>query len=95
MTSALYTRRVHIRHPYDLEAGDLVDVSPTLDPQWATVETLAEHDGDPDLDDSTDPCTGDCIAVIVFELDDHLYPLHVQDHDEVHARFLADTTFTY
>jgi hypothetical protein len=94
MPTSLYTRRLQIRHPHELEAGDLVDVSDTLDPQWATVEYTTEHGGDPDLELTTDPCDGGCIAVIVFEADDCLYPMHVQDADEVYARFLADTTFT-
>ena len=83
-----YSRRTYIHHPCDLERGDLVDVSATLLPCWATVDRVGtcadDSAGDGECDDG-------CDAVIFF-VDPDDFPWHVGDGDEIYARLAADAT---
>jgi len=83
-----YSRRTYIHHHAELQPGDLVDVSVTLDPYWATVDHLGECADDEDGDER---CDGDCLGVIFF-VDELDAPYHVLDSDEVYARLRAEAT---
>jgi hypothetical protein len=88
-TATCYSRSIYIEHAADLQAGDLVDISTTFDPRWATVELvgICADDRAGNVD-----CDGNCRAVIFFVRGEGVPPWHVGDSDEIYARLPADAT---
>lgn len=92
-TQTLYTRPLPVGSSnlaFHLQAGDLVDNSGDLTPEWCVVDHVgAEHAEDTGNEDRKDDnyCDGDCFAVIYFDADECVYPLHVREGDDVDARF--------
>jgi hypothetical protein len=86
---ARYSRRICIEHTCDLQPGDLVDISTTLDPCWASVELVGvcADDRDEDVD-----CDGNCEAVIFFANSEELDAPSWHVSGEIYARLLADAT---
>ncbi len=83
-----YSRRMQIGFASELQRGDLVDMSTTMDPSWVPVARIGACADDADADDYCGDPEG-CEAVIFF--DDPDCPLwHVTEADEIHARLLAD-----
>lgn len=81
-----YSRPTYIHYASELQRGDLVDVSTTLTPYWATVERVGTCADDTDAD-----CDGACMAVLFFlDPDDGTY--HVGEADDLYARLTAQDT---
>lgn len=93
MTTAIttrYTRRIRIdAHFYELEPGDQVDIAQDLGEQWATIARVGTHADDRDVEDAPVEwyCEDGCAAVLFFTDDDYAHPWHIQDSDEIYARF--------